>query len=90
MHKEILQAIAYPTELGNITLIALDCFTPNVMAENFKVNQQAVSKKVRILTEGELVKQDQKVREIYSSFKIHKHKEIDKLLEFEKDLRHLI
>jgi len=52
--------------------------TPNAIAENFNITRQAVSKHLRILTECELVKQEQKGREIYYSLEIDKMKEIDK------------
>jgi DNA-binding transcriptional ArsR family regulator len=77
MHKEIFQAMADPTKLAIIALIALHALTPNVMDENFNTYQQAVSKDLRILTDAELVNQEQKVREIYSYFEIDKQKEID-------------
>ncbi len=77
MHKEIFQAMADPTKLAIIALIALHALTLNVMDENFNSNQQAVSKDLRILTDAELVNQEQKVREIYSYFEIDKQKEID-------------
>ena len=54
--------------------------TPNAIAENFNMTRQAVSKHLRILTESELVKQENKGREIYYSLEIEKMKEIDKWL----------
>jgi predicted transcriptional regulator len=42
-----------------ITLIALQAMTPNVIAENFNTTRQSVSKHLRILTECQLVKQEQ-------------------------------
>jgi DNA-binding transcriptional ArsR family regulator len=55
--------------------------TPNAIAENFKTTRQAVSKHLRILTECDLVKQEQQGREIYYSLELKKMKEIDKWLE---------
>ena len=55
--------------------------TPNAIAENFNTTRQAVSQHLRILTECELVKQEQQGREIYYSLEIDKMKEIDKWLE---------
>ena len=54
--------------------------TPNAIAENFNMTRQAVSKHLRILTESELVKQENKGREIYYSLEIEEMKEIDKWL----------
>jgi DNA-binding transcriptional ArsR family regulator len=81
MRRDIFQAIADPTRRAIITLIALQAMTPNAIAENFNTTRQAVSKHLRILTECELVKQDQQGREIYYSLEINKMKEIDKWLE---------
>ena len=81
MHKEIFQAMADPTKLAIIALIALHALTLNVMDENFNTNQQAVSKDLRILTDAELVNQEQKVREIYSSFENDKQKENENWIE---------
>ena len=55
--------------------------TPNAIAENFNTTRQAVSKHLRILTECQLVKQEQQGREIYYTLEINKMKEIDKWLE---------
>jgi DNA-binding transcriptional ArsR family regulator len=81
MRRDIFQAIADPTRRAIITLIALQAMTPNAIAENFNTTRQAVSKHLRILTQCELVKQDQQGREIYYSLEIDKMKEIDKFLE---------
>ena len=80
MRRDIFQAIADPTRRAIIGLIALQAMTPNAIAENFNTTRQAVSKHLRILTECELVKQEQEGREIYYSLKIEKMKEIDKWL----------
>ncbi|MBS1486174.1 MAG: winged helix-turn-helix transcriptional regulator [Bacteroidetes bacterium] len=81
MRRDIFQALADPTRRAIIVLIAVQAMTPNTIAENFKTTRQAVSKHLRILTECELVKQEQKGREIYYSLEIDKMKEIDKWLE---------
>ncbi len=81
MRRDIFQAIADPTRRAIITLIALQAMTPNAIADNFNSTRQAVSKHLRILTECELVKQEQQGREIYYSLQIEKMKEVDKWLE---------
>ncbi len=81
MKRDIFQAIADPTRRAIIALIALQAMTPNALAENFNTTRQAVSKHLRILTECELVTQEQRGREIYYSLEIEKMKEIDKWLE---------
>ena len=81
MKRDIFQAIADPTRRAIIALIAIQAMTPNAIAEHFDSTRQAVSKHLRILTECELVVQEQKGREIYYSLEIEKMKEIDKWLE---------
>jgi DNA-binding transcriptional ArsR family regulator len=81
MRRDIFQAIADPTRRSIIALIALHAMTPNAIAENFNATRQSVSKHLRILTECEVVKQEQQGREIYYSLEIEKMKEIDIWLE---------
>src|SRR5690606_34641561 len=81
MRRDIFQAIADPTRRAIISLIAVQAMTPSAIAENFNTTRQAVSKHLRILTECELVSQDQQGREIYYSLEINKMKELDQWLE---------
>lgn len=81
MRRDIFQAIADPTRRAIIALIALQAMTPNAIAEHFDTTRQAVSKHLKILTECELVKQEQQGREIYYRLEIDKMKEIDQWLE---------
>ena len=81
MRRDIFQAIADPTRRAIIALIAVQAMTPNALAENFHTSRQAISKHLRILTECELVKQEQQGREIYYQLELKKMKEIDKWLE---------
>ncbi|WP_461072857.1 ArsR/SmtB family transcription factor [Spirosoma horti] len=77
MRRDIFQAIADPTRRAIIALIALQAMTPNAIADQFNTTRQAVSKHLRILTECELVKQQQQGREIYYSLEVEKIKEVD-------------
>ena len=63
MRRDIFQAIADPTRRAIITLIALQAMTPNALAQNFQTTRQAISKHLRILTECEILKQEQQGRE---------------------------
>jgi len=81
MRRDIFQAIADPTRRAIIALIAVQALTPNALAEHFDTTRQAVSKHLKILTECEVVTQEQKGREIYYRLKIEKMKEIDEWLE---------
>ena len=78
--RDIFQAIADPTRRAILVLIAAQAMTPNALAEEFHTSRQAVSKHIQILTECDLVKQEQRGREIYYSLEIEKMKEIDKWL----------
>ena len=81
MKRDVFQAIADPTRRAIIALVALQAMTPNALAEHFETSRQAVSKHLRILTECEVVTQEQRGREIYYKLEIDKMKEIDRWLE---------
>ncbi|MBF03016.1 MAG: transcriptional regulator [Flavobacterium sp.] len=80
MRRDVFQAIADPTRRAIISLIAVNAMTPNAIADHFEATRQAVSKHLRILSECDLVTQEQKGREIYYSLQIEKMKEIDQWL----------
>lgn len=81
MRRDVFQAIADPTRRAILSLIALHAMTPNALAEHFDSSRQAVSKHIKILTECELVKQEQSGREIYYHLNLKQIKELDKWLE---------
>ena len=81
MRRDVFQAIADPTRRAIIALIALQAMTPNALAEHFDSSRQAVSKHLRILTECQLVKQEQTGREIYYHFNPKKMKEVADFIE---------
>ncbi|MES2382724.1 MAG: metalloregulator ArsR/SmtB family transcription factor [Bacteroidota bacterium] len=76
MRRDVFQAIADPTRRAILTLIALQAMTPNALAEHFDTSRQAVSKHIKILTECQLVKQEQSGREIYYHFNPQNMKEV--------------
>ena len=79
--RDVFQAIADPTRRAILLLLAAQAMTPNAMAEEFHTSRQAVSKHIQILTECEIVKQEQKGREIYYHVNATKLKEIEKWVE---------
>ncbi|MBK9163099.1 MAG: winged helix-turn-helix transcriptional regulator [Acidobacteria bacterium] len=81
MKRDVFQAIADPTRRAIIALIAMQAMTPNAIAEHFDTSRQAVSKHLKILTECEVVSQEQRGREIYYLLEVDKMKEIDEWLE---------
>lgn len=78
--RDIFQAVADPTRRSIIALIAVQAMTPNAIAEHFESSRQAISKHLRILTECELIKPEQKGREIHYKLELDKMKEIDQWL----------
>ena len=81
MRRDVFQAIADPTRRAILSLLALNAMTPTALAEHFDSSRQAISKHVQILTECQLVKQEQTGREIYYHFNSKKLKEVDKWLQ---------
>ena len=79
--RDVFQAIADPTRRAILVLLAAHAMTPNAVAEHFNSSRQAVSNHIKILNECELVKQEQKGREIYYHINAKKIKEIDKWVE---------
>jgi len=81
MRRDVFQALADPTRRAILLLLASQAMTPNAIAEEFHSSRQAVSKHIQMLSECELVKQEQKGREIYYHINANKMKEIDKWVE---------
>ena len=81
MRRDVFQAIADPTRRAILSLLALNAMTPTALAEHFDSSRQAISKHIQILTECQLVKQEQTGREIYYHFNSKKLKEVDKWLQ---------
>jgi len=81
MRRDIFQALTDPTRRAILLLLAAHSMTPNAIAEEFHSSRQAVSKHIQFLTECELVKQEQKGREIYYHINASKIKEMDKWIE---------
>ena len=81
VRRDVFQAIADPTRRAILLLIAAHSMTPNAIAEEFHTSRQAVSKHIQILTECELLKQEQSGREMYYHLNPKKMKEIADWLE---------
>lgn len=79
--RDVFQAIADPTRRAILILLAAQAMTPNAVAEHFNSSRQAVSNHIKILAECELVKQEQKGREIFYHINANKVNEIDKWVE---------
>lgn len=81
LRRDVFQAIADPTRRAIIALVAINAMTPGAIAENFDSSRQTISKHIQILTECELLKQEQNGREIYYHFNPIKMKEIADFIE---------
>jgi DNA-binding transcriptional ArsR family regulator len=81
LRRDVFQAIADPTRRAIIALVAFQAMTPTAIAENFDSSRQTISKHIQILTECELLKQEQSGREILYHFNPKKMKEIADFIE---------
>lgn len=81
LRRDVFQAIADPTRRAIITLLAFQSMTPSAIAEKFDSSRQTISKHIQILTECELLGQQQHGREILYHFNPKKMKEIADFIE---------
>jgi DNA-binding transcriptional ArsR family regulator len=81
LRRDVFQAIADPTRRAILTLVALHAMTPGALAENFNSSRQTISKHLQILTECELLKQEQTGRQIYYHLNPQKMKAIADFIE---------
>ena len=63
--RDVFQAISDPTRRAILSLMAVGAMTPNAIAGHFDSSRQTISKHLQILTECQLLKQEQSGREIY-------------------------
>jgi DNA-binding transcriptional ArsR family regulator len=81
LRRDVFQAIADPTRRAILLLLATQSLTAGAIASRFDTARPTVSKHLQILTECELLKQEQQGREIYYHFNPNKMKEIDNFIE---------
>lgn len=81
LRRDVFQAIADPTRRAIIALVALQAMTPSAIAQNFDSSRQTISKHLQILTECEILGQEQKGREIHYHLNPQKMKEIADFIE---------
>ena len=75
------QALADPTRRAILLLVASQSMTAGAIASNFDTARPTVSKHLQILTECELLKQEQQGREIYYQCNPQKMREVDDFIE---------
>ncbi len=81
LRRDVFQAIADPTRRAILLLVASQSMTAGAIASNFDTARPTVSKHLQILTECELLKQEQNGREIYYHINAKKMKEVDNFIE---------
>ncbi|WP_224998758.1 helix-turn-helix transcriptional regulator [Cesiribacter sp. SM1] len=81
LRRDVFQAIADPTRRAILLLLASQSLTAGAIAANFDTARPTVSKHLQILTECELLTQEQSGREIYYHLNPGKIKEIADFIE---------
>jgi DNA-binding transcriptional ArsR family regulator len=81
LRRDVFQAVADPTRRAILLLLSTQSLTAGAIASNFDTARPTVSKHLQILTECELVKQEQQGREMYYHFNPKKMKEIADYIE---------
>jgi DNA-binding transcriptional ArsR family regulator len=82
LRRDVFQAIADPTRRAILLLLATSqSMTAGAIAANFDTARPTVSKHLQILTECELLKQEQTGREIHYQLNPKKIKEIAEFIE---------
>jgi DNA-binding transcriptional ArsR family regulator len=81
LRRDVFQAIADPTRRAILLLVASQSMTAGAIAANFDTARPTVSKHLQILTECELLKQQQTGREIYYHINAKQMKEVAEFIE---------
>lgn len=81
LRRDVFQAIADPTRRAILLLVASHSMTAGAIATHFNTARPTVSKHLQILTECELLRQQQNGREMYYHLNANKIKEIADFIE---------
>ena len=81
LRRDVFQAIADPTRRAILLLVATQSMTAGAIAANFETARPTVSKHLQILTECELLVQNQDGREIYYRINAKKMKKVADFIE---------
>jgi len=81
LRRDVFQALADPTRRAILLLVASQSMTAGAIASNFDTARPTVSKHLQILTECELLKQEQTGREVYYQINAKKMKEVADFIE---------
>ncbi|GAB3781374.1 metalloregulator ArsR/SmtB family transcription factor [Spirosoma horti] len=81
LRRDVFQAIADPTRRAILLLVASQSMTAGAIAANFDSARPTISKHLHILTECELLEQEQQGREIYYHLHARNMKQIADFIE---------
>lgn len=81
LRRDVFQAISDPTRRAILLLVATQSMTAGAIASNFDTARPTVSKHLQILTECELLTQEQNGREMYYHINAKKMKEVADFIE---------
>ena len=81
LRRDVFQAISDPTRRAILLLLASQTMTAGAIASNFDTARPTVSKHLQILTECELLNQEQNGREVYYHINASKMKEVADFIE---------
>ena len=81
LRRDVFQAIADPTRRAILLLVAAQSMTAGAIAANFDTARPTVSRHLHILTECELLSQEQSGREIHYHLNPKRMKEIADFIE---------
>jgi DNA-binding transcriptional ArsR family regulator len=81
LRRDVFQAIADPTRRAILLLVSTQSMSAGAIAANFDTARPTVSRHLQILTECELLSQEQNGREIHYHLNPQKMKEIADFIE---------
>lgn len=81
LRRDVFQAIADPSRRAILLLVATQSMTAGAIASNFDTARPTVSKHLQILTECELLTQEQIGREIFYHINAKQMKEVADFIE---------
>jgi DNA-binding transcriptional ArsR family regulator len=81
LRRDVFQAIADPTRRAILLLVAAQSMSAGAIAANFDSARPTISKHLQILTECQLLSQEQEGREVYYTINAKNMKEIADFLE---------
>ncbi|MBC7934179.1 MAG: winged helix-turn-helix transcriptional regulator [Rhizobacter sp.] len=81
LRRDVFQAIADPTRRAILLLLASQSMTAGAIASNFDTARPTISKHLQILTECELLQQEQNGREVSYYINARKMKDVSDFIE---------